>query len=538
MSKKRLEQFPISEDAVKNFIESNNRNNFADIDSDKFIYINFSMVRMQTAWIIPKILFAKGLAEKEGATVIALTWSENPLLSDFFKSFGIRHISFDNLDKKNLWALIKAAFKTVGLILTGSNGEKLKELNALGMNVGMAFYEDVLRTSALSTLRNCRSKVCIKKVLHLLTTVYSLDDYLKKCKPVYAVTDDMAYHENAFIRIFMKNGAEVHACSNKSESTVELNECGHLMRHGDIMKKRCRDEFDLITDDMAVTVDAYMEERFKGNNGRDIDRAAFAGKRVLTKEQLCEEYGINPDKKTVVIMAHTFTDAVFNYGEYPFRDYYDWTEGTLKIAADNTAVNWILKPHPTRKAYNENSDSIEDMFTRLKKDHMFFLNDDVSAESIKNIADVIVTVGGNAGAEFACFGVPCVILGKPYYQGYGYTVEPKSYDDYKNVLNDIQNMKQLSPEQILTAKKVFYLASKPMSDDRSGFSDEFSELLNKQYTKMCDALKTEYFAGNDGTEKYNTEILDFVTKYFSENDVRTIEYYRRGKENVSTDTGV
>ena len=90
----------------------------------------------------------------------------------------------------------------------------------------------------------------------------------------------------------------------------------------------------------------------------------FTGKKVFTREELQKKLGLDDKKKNVVIMAHTFTDAVFNYGNYYYRDYYDWTEKTLKIASKVKDVNWILKPHPTRAAYNESKDSIENMFKK------------------------------------------------------------------------------------------------------------------------------------------------------------------------------
>ena len=51
-------------------------------NNGKYIFINLSMVRLQTAWIYPKLLYAKGVAEKTGAGIIALYWREDSCLKE------------------------------------------------------------------------------------------------------------------------------------------------------------------------------------------------------------------------------------------------------------------------------------------------------------------------------------------------------------------------------------------------------------------------------------------------------------------------
>ncbi len=78
MSKK--ESFPISESIVRDFIDVNKKKWIKVPSNGKYIIINLSMVRMQVAWVIPKLLYAKGLQEKTGAIPVALTWKTNPLV--------------------------------------------------------------------------------------------------------------------------------------------------------------------------------------------------------------------------------------------------------------------------------------------------------------------------------------------------------------------------------------------------------------------------------------------------------------------------
>lgn len=524
----KKEDFPISSQLLEQFVNCNKKIwRTPKTQNKKYILVNLSMVRMQIAWILPKLLFAKGLEEKTGAIPVVLTWNSNEQLSAFFESFGAVHIALNELCIRNITGGIAALFKTVFFVMFDGTGEGLKGMEIRDLPVGKSLYEDILRTSSLSTIRSCRNKTVIRKMFHLLLSLFTLKKYCRRYPMVYAVTDDMAYHEGMFIQLLKSMNTKIIACSNIAAKEVEFSADGEIIRHNWYSTDKVREYLKSVTEEEIVWVENYLEERFQGKNGREIDRQAFSGKIVLTKNELVRQYGIDPQKKTVVIMAHTFTDAVFNYGDYYFRDYYDWTEQTLKIASFNTKVNWILKPHPTRGSYNESEDSIEKLFAKYQKGHMYFLSDNISSESIKNIADALVTIGGNAGAEYACFGIPVIIVGKPYYHGQGYTIEPKTFEEYKRLLEEADNIEPLTEEQVILAKKVFFFKNGYRKDDNQEFRDEFSDLLNEKYTKMIKEIPLQYFKSNEGTKKYNDQALQLVCEYMQDHDLRESQYYKR-----------
>lgn len=526
MSKK--ESFPISESIVRDFIDVNKKKWIKVPSNGKYIIINLSMVRMQVAWVIPKLLYAKGLQEKTGAIPVALTWKTNPLLTDFFNSFGIMHIAIDELCKKKKMAGIRAFLKTMSIVCFHSSGEAVKNMKIFGLRIGKDIYEDILRTSSLSTIHSCRNKIVLKKMLHILWAMYSLKAFYKKFPAEFAVMDDFAYHEAAFIKLYNLLGTKVVACSNWGYEEISFTHDGEIRKRMIKSQELYQTLLKTVKDEDVIVAEQLIKERFQGKNGREIDRGAFLDKKILDKEEMIELLGLDPNRKSIIIMAHTFTDAVFNYGDYYFRDYYDWLEKTLEIAEKVDNVNWILKPHPTRSAYNESEDSIEDMYIRHKKDHIFMVNDDISGVSIKEIADVVVTIGGNAGAEYACFGIPAVIVGKPWYAGFGYTIEPKTYREYENCLCNIGGIEKLNSEQVIIAKKLFFLRNQK-SHNNNIFDDELADLLNERYKQMVGEIALKYFRANDGTIPYNDKILEEYTNYIKEHDVRKSKYYNISK---------
>ena len=358
--------------------------------------------------------------------------------------------------------------------------------------------------------------------------IYALQAYLQKKKPVFVVADDIAYHEGMQNILFFKAGAEIYSQHIYGESKVYFDRKDRIARRGKLMNMLIRKQLDSVSGEAEKRAEEMLTARFAGKGGRELDRGAFAGKRVLNRQETMELLGLPSDKKNIVIMAHTFTDAVFNYGQLYYRDYYDWLEQTLQIAGKNDKVNWILKPHPTRSAYNESEDSIEKMYEKHRRDNIFFLPDHVSAESIRDIADVIVTIGGNAGAEFACFGIPAVIIGEPYYKGFGYTLEPRSRMEYEQLLMHIEETEPLKEEQILTAKKVFYMNAQKQLEGKA-FSDEFASILLEENQNMNDQIAVQLFENNKGTQAYNDTVMDSITGYFSAHGIEECEYYQRGK---------
>ena len=90
----RQEDFPINKDAIDHFVKTNLcqwKSSTDNTSGEKYVFVNLSMVRMQMAWVVPKLLYAKGVADTLGAKVKVITWRENALLDDICNSFGFSH---------------------------------------------------------------------------------------------------------------------------------------------------------------------------------------------------------------------------------------------------------------------------------------------------------------------------------------------------------------------------------------------------------------------------------------------------------------
>jgi hypothetical protein len=146
--------------------------------------------------------------------------------------------------------------------------------------------------------------------------------------------------------------------------------------------------------------------------------------------------------------------------------------------------NWLIKIHPAnvwKRAY-ENV-SVEYAELTLIRDHIGELpshvriipaDSDISTYSLFESVDFGVTVRGTAGIELPCFGKPCMTAGTGRYSGLGFTVDSNSPEEYLRKLGRLQEIPQLTREQVQRAKwhayTVFVLRPWLMKSARSEFS--------------------------------------------------------------------
>jgi hypothetical protein len=187
---------------------------------------------------------------------------------------------------------------------------------------------------------------------------------------------------------------------------------------------------------------------------------------LMTRDELKASLGLDPAKKTAVLFAHMFWDATFFWGDDLFQDYSDWFQQSLKAAAANTNVNWLIKVHPAnlikdrRDGYaGEHSEirAIREALGTLPA-HMKILPADspIATFSLFEFIDYCLTVRGTVGVEAACFGIPVLTAGSGRYDRLGFTVDHDSREAYLANLARIETIAPLSEAQIELAHRFTY----------------------------------------------------------------------------------
>lgn len=231
-----------------------------------------------------------------------------------------------------------------------------------------------------------------------------------------------------------------------------------------------------LTKEMKASVEKEINDRYNPKGENDTRRLQ-AGKVIKTREEVQRQLGLDPNKKTVVIFSHVAWDATFFYGKCLFSDYEDWLFQTVDFVNKNCPnINWIVKIHPYNafklKRETINSTSEERLLSELMpfEKHVFLMNadTDINSQSLFNVIDFALTVNGSVGFEYPIFGINAILAGTGRYEGFGFTIEPKTQIEYFDQLKNILSLQPLSGFQKDLAIKHYYyaiLAKQVMFDD-------------------------------------------------------------------------
>ncbi len=177
-----------------------------------------------------------------------------------------------------------------------------------------------------------------------------------------------------------------------------------------------------------------------------------------TKREFGDDFQAPVDTKFVFVMMHAFNDHPHSHSRTMiFKDYFEWVEKTLEYAKTRPELTWIFKEHPSAKYYPTKDLSLADYFANCGSNIVFLDTDaQFGATSLTYIADVVVTVAGTAGVEYAAeSGIPSILAGTTMYSGFGFTIEPQTKSEYFQVLKKIDQISRLTPAQQNTVRKIF-----------------------------------------------------------------------------------
>jgi hypothetical protein len=243
-------------------------------------------------------------------------------------------------------------------------------------------------------------------------------------------------------------------------------------------------------DSILKLADEYLDYRFN-KEVFDISRDLVfdpSKRSFKSREDFSLHFGLDPSKRLVFVMLHSFNDWPRSYFEKPmiYRDYCDWFEKTLEIAKTVESINWIFKEHPSSELYPTEDFDLDAVFESVQYPHIRFLNNkaDFGAASLRYIADTILTCAGTAGLEYSCLGIPCVLGGPSHYSGLGFTIEPRDAAEYEDQLRSLADLDRLNADQIKTAKLALFL--------------NYSIMINNPYL-FCPDFRFEQIVANDPT---------------------------------------
>ena len=375
------------------------------------------------------------------------------------RSFGITKFINIHGMKIPYKAKIRALMECLKVFLK-NNPDQLLKLSYNGINMGHLLYDDILHNDIKSNGRSKHYTInridafCIKHIYNFYIKAYIYDSIMRQNDIRAYVSTHTVYTEYGILP-FMAVERHIPVVYSDDYSYAVINVNKELYAHD-----RIRHYVDKIiqsasSKELIARAEKDLRERMDGYGNVDTKLAYSNDKRSYERKELVRKLGIKDQKPIVFIFAHVFRDSPHISSHLLYRDYYQWLEDTLVCADQIDGVNWVVKEHPSGEKLYKEKGGVSDILKRRKLSNIFSCPPDLNTKSIAKVADAVLTCQGTVGIECSCLGIPAVVCGKAFYTGFGFTIEPKTIRQYREILGRMKNIKKLSDEQIEKAKEVY-----------------------------------------------------------------------------------
>lgn len=445
-----------------------------------------------------KILTAYQIADKNNWTPLAFNQTHYSGMDQIYEAFGVKTVyTLCNIYKYPIEAM-KAFFFALVFLLQRPTPEKLISKKYGGILVGDLIYDQWLRDDMSSvTIRTISPfGTALKKVFKAFFLTDIVKGEFQRRSVSMFLAGNFIYTDGVYARIASMLSIPILMYSNEYVMYLYKGNEKSIANSNDDMRQRIKNYIDThAIEDEKIEV---MLRAVYSGSGDWNNREAFFNKKIKDRDAIVERLGLDPKKKNIVIMAHCFSDAPHYSGPLLYRDYYEELEETLKFADQLDNANWLLKAHPARSFYNEDG-AVEELYQRCcPRKNVKWFPDEYSAKTLCEFADVLLTIQGTAGVEFACVGVPCVITANAYYDQFGFTKRARSIQELQNLMREAEKIPHLTKQQTNTAGKVLYA---------------YKQLNQEIDDPICNMIRNSYrsFLNDNDAETTNNKLLQEMT---------------------------
>jgi len=463
---------------------------------------------------ISEIIIGKNLMEMFESNGMALLTKKDLRSKLIIESFGIKKFIF--LNDSNFFMRIKYFLKAYSIIKSCKTMDNFLKFSLNDVNIGQAVYEHHLRFTGIGTINHFNHKFYLF-LSKALSNYYQIKKNFDKFKFIACVQSERQFIPGSIIyQSSLIHGINVYSRSGPSNtfSVRKYSDTSKMYKNRDRYSKKLYDEISNSIKEKAVEIGGNnIEKRFRGIYQYDVfhdyfERSSLVKekkyqnneKKSITKKELCEKLGWNQNKPIVVILASDLTDGVFDNTWSLFRDRLTWIRETLLEIKNIKNINWLVKPHPNDEKHKVVTDTISEYKKIcLNYKHILPFPNNVSIASIPKFVHAILTLDGSASYEYPSFGIPTFQASETICSGRGFTIDPKSKEEYFDLLHKVEKINKLNKHQIDRAKIYAFI---------------YSEL-----TRINVNLITPFESGPVNNKKFWPEMIKLVDNYKEEADL-------------------
>jgi hypothetical protein len=209
------------------------------------------------------------------------------------------------------------------------------------------------------------------------------------------------------------------------------------------------------TPDEELLLDAYMDSRRTGA----LDYLTYHPNPQEDRDALMRELELDPSARILGLFTNIAWDAAILFRDIAFRNMAEWVLETVRHFAGRTDVQLVIRCHPAEvkreiETVQKVADLVRERFDPLPPNvRVVPAESDVSTYTLSEIVDAGIVYTTKVGLEFACRGIPMVVVGEPFYRGKGFTWDPTTPEEYFEILESLPRGARMAPEAVARAKK-------------------------------------------------------------------------------------
>ncbi|WNL12623.1 capsular polysaccharide export protein, LipB/KpsS family [Aliarcobacter cryaerophilus] len=412
--------------------------------------------------------------------------------------------------KGSLWLFIQSYFYSIFIFYKiNLKNIELKYLKYKNIQIG-----DFIIDSYLKQYNSPHKNKEIFKFI--FESIYLVNFYKKLLNPkiykIVLVTHTQYVEYGIFARVAFYNNIVVVETTDMQilvSNPFEANKIKYPSFHSSLREMINKQILDINNkEEFLFKSKKHLEDRLNGKFNQYDLKEAYRNKKIYSDLELRKTLNIQNKNPFIFIMAHVFSDAPLSIGENMlFDDYYEWIIFTIKEASLNKNINFIVKPHPSSYIYKEDG-IVKNLISEFNLSNIYLAPEDFNTFSLKDLAKTIITARGTVGIEYTSLGIPVILAGDTFYSDFGFTIEPKTKEEYKKVLLNLNNTITLTSFQIDMALMIYGI---------------FSNLNNLEN----DIITTEvlnYVWGMNGYEVNTNLAYEIITNNLKNFDFRKLSY--------------
>ena len=339
--------------------------------------------------------------------------------------------------------------------------DQMRNFYEENISVGEQAHAGALRYYAVGTLeKEIHAKEVLKKFLYsaLLTKKIFFNFFSNKKFEKIILNHAIYVPQGIICEVSKFFGIKIIAYTSVYRKNSFIYSYGDTY-HKTMMEEDINDWIDINLDEKKEKIlFDYLNSRKYGNQ----DMFYYFKKPSFKIEDQLNKIGVDLKKPIIGILTNIIWDAQIIYKNNIFDNMVDWLISSIKHLSKRQDIEVVVRCHPgevnsDRVSKQKVKETIYENFKKIPENLKIIDSDNnISTYTFADYCNTLVIYATKMGMEFSPYGNRVICAGESYIKNKNITIDPKSKEEYFELLDEFPNIPKPSNESILRAKKYAY----------------------------------------------------------------------------------